>query len=686
MSEAAPLGNPLLATWSTPYGLPPFEQLAPEQFVPAFEAAFAEHRAELDAIAASAAPASFENTLLALERSGKTLKRVHATFSNLVASEAPAALQAVEREVAPRMAAHSNFKYLNAALFARIDALQQQRDTLGLDAESLRLLSRVHMDFVMAGAKLPADKRARYAAVTETLAKLTTEFSQNVLADEQDYKLVLETEADLAGLPGWVIDAAKSAGEQRGLPGKAVIALNRALYVGFLTFSTRRDLREQLFKAWTSRGAGARDNAALIKQIMTLRQEQATLHGYPSYAAYVQADMMAGSTDAVMDLLHRVWTPAKAAAARDQTQLEALARADGITELAPWDWRFYAEKVRVRDYDLDDAEIKPYFSLDRMIEAMFDCAQRLFGLRFVEVQGVKLYHPDVRLWEVRDAKSNDLRAIFLGDNFARPTKRGGAWMSLYRHQRKLDGAVLPIVVNNNNFAKAPAGQPTLLSFDDVRTLFHEFGHGLHGLLSDVTYERLSCTQVLRDFVELPSQLMEHWALEPQVLKAHARHVETGEPISDALIAKLKRARRFNQAYDSVQYTASALVDMALHMQTDFSQLDAKAYQSAELARLGMPAAIGSPMHHLVHFRHLFAGYSYAAGYYVYLWAEVLDADAFDAFVETGDIFDVSTAQRLLANIYSAGNRQAPREAYRAFRGRDAKVEPMLAKKGLLEVV
>jgi peptidyl-dipeptidase Dcp len=679
--------NPLLQDWDTPYGLPPFDRIRPGHFPPAFEQGLAQHLAEIEAIARAAEPPGFDNTAAALDRSGRLLRRIEAVFHNLCASESSPELREVEREMAPRLAAHRSAVYLNAALFERLEALHERRATLGLGAEQQRLLERLHLDFVMAGARLAPAAKVRYAEVMQQLAELNTRFSQHVLGDEAAYHLPLAGEADLDGLPDWVRNAAREAASQRAVDGH-VVTLSRSLIVPFLTFSKRRDLREAAWRAWTSRGelVPERDTRALAAEIMKLRLEQARLHGFESYADYALRDRMAGTPDAVAGLLQRVWGPAKARAAEERALLEAQARAAGdAIELQPWDWRHYAEQVRVARYQLDDNEVKPYLQLDRMIDAMFDCAGRLFGVRFVEQRGLALYHPDVRAWEVRDAGTDALVGLFLGDNFARPSKRGGAWMSLYREQMRntADGsAVLPIVVNNNNFAKGAPGTPTLLSFDDVRTLFHEFGHGLHGLLSSVTYERLSGTNVLQDFVELPSQIYEHWALEPQVLKRHALHVQTGEPMPDALVERLKRARHFNQGYETVQYVGSALLDLALHRKTSMDGLDITAFERDERARLGVPQVVGL-MHRLPHFRHLFASDSYAAGYYVYMWAEVLDADGFNAFVEAGDIFHPATAGRLKRHIYSAGNSVEPGAAYRAFRGRDADVQAMLVDRGLV---
>ena len=681
--------NPLLRPWNTPYGLPPFEAIGAADFEPAFEFALAQRLAEIGTIAADPAPPTFDNTVAAVDRCGRLFARIDNLFHNLASSETSPALQAVETRMAPVLAAHDSAFFMHHALFARIDALYAQRDALALSTEQRRVLERYHADFVRAGAKLDSNAQQRYAQIMSRLAELTTRFGQNVLADEAGFQLVLRSEADAAGLPDFARATMREAARQRGLGDAMLVTLSRSHIVPFLTFSERRDLREQAWRAWTSRGehAGEHDNREVAREILTLRNEQARLHGFACYADYALADTMARGQEAVTALLKQVWEPAKARAHDEQQALEALAlsRGEKLT-LEPWDWRFYAEKVRQVRYDLDEATIKPYFPLTRMVEALFDCAQRLFGLRFIEQPAIKVYHPDVKVYEVRGA-DDALIGVFLHDNFARSTKRSGAWMSSLRKQSLGgDGArVLPIVLNNNNFAKGAPGEPTLLSFDDAHTLFHEFGHGLHGLLSNVNYERVSGTEVLRDFVELPSQLFEHWVDEPEVLRRHARHCQTGEVIPDALIEKLQRARLFNQGYETVRYTASALVDMAAHALTGTSAPDVVAFERDELARIGAPAAAGMN-HRLTHFQHLFSGSGYAAGYYVYLWAEVLDADGFDAFVEAGNPFDPTVAARLREFIYASGNSLEPSAAYRAFRGRGPTALPMLKQRGLVAPV
>ncbi len=681
--------NPLLQTWTGPYGLPPFADVRPEHFAPAFEAAMRANLDEIDAIGRSHEAPTFANTIGAFDRAGRNLDRISSLFYNLTSSETSPELQAVEREMAPLMAAHGSRISMHRELFARIDTLHERRAQLGLDSEQLRALERFHLDFVRAGARMGAASQKRYAEVMQRLADLTTRFGQNVLADESGFRLLLTGEADLAGLPDFVRTATRQAASDRGIADAHLVTLSRSHIVPFLTFSERRDLREQAWRAWTTRGeqAGPTDNRTVAAEILALRLEQARLHGFASYADYALADTMAGTQEAVTSLLMQVWQPAKARAIVEREALEEIARARGEPGVVKaWDWRFYAEKLRHQRYALDEAEVKPYFPLERIAEAAFDCAGRLFGLRFVPRPEIAVYHPDVKVYEVQ---ADDGRAIgvFLHDNFARPTKRSGAWMSTYRSQSKNggtgDAAVLPIIVNNNNFAKGAPGEPTLLSFDDARTLFHEFGHGLHGLLSNVTYERLSGTNVLRDFVELPSQLFEHWLEEPEVLKRHARHVVTGEPIPDALVDKLHAARHFNQGYETVRYTASALVDMAVHAQAVDPVTDVVAFERAELDKIGLPSGVGLN-HRLTHFQHLFAGSGYAAAYYVYLWAEVLDADGFEAFVEAGNPFDAAVAKRLMRFIYASGNSIEPTAAYKSFRGRAPTPQPMLKGRGLLE--
>ncbi|GJD31632.1 Dipeptidyl carboxypeptidase [Methylobacterium adhaesivum] len=669
-------------TWTTPFGLPPFERITPAHYLPAFEAALDAHNAEIAAIAGASEAPTFDNTVGALERAGLDLDRVAGVFFNLSGSHTNPELQAVERAITPRLARHGSAIYLNPELWARISAVDAEAEALG--PEERRVLDRYRMRFRRSGADLAPDAKARMAEIAGRMAELGTRFSQNLLADEGAFALPLDGPDDLAGLPDFLRDAAASAARERGGQHGHVITLSRSLIEPFLVFSTRRDLRERAYEAWSKRGenGGDTDNRGLIAEIVALRAERARLLGFESFAHFKLDDTMAGHPDAAMDLLRNVWTPAHHQAAAERDRLQGLIQAEGGNfSLARHDWRHYAEKLRRAEHDLDEGEIKPYLPLDGMIEAAFDTASRLFGLRFEELTDVPRYHPDVRAWAVRDADGSEV-GVFLGDYFARASKRSGAWMSAFRSQERLNGVVRPIIVNVMNFARAPEGEATLLSFDDARTLFHEFGHALHGLLSDVTYPLLAGTAVAGDFVELPSQLYEHWLEQPEVLRRHARHYRTGEPMPEDLLKRLLAARTFNQGFATVEYTSSAIVDMTLHLSSAGEDgLDVLAFEAEALKRIAMPAEI-SMRHRAPHFAHIFSGDGYAAGYYSYLWSEVLDADAFDAFREAGDIFHPETAARLRKFVYGAGNLQDPGEAYTAFRGRLPSIDPLLRKRGL----
>jgi peptidyl-dipeptidase Dcp len=675
--------NPVLRAWEGPFGVPPFATIEPRHFRAAFETALTEHTREVAAAAADAAPPSFDNTIAALERSGRLLSRVTSTFHVLAAADTNDELQAIERDIEPRLAAHWSAVHMNQPLFRRIEALWRDRDRLELTAEQRRVLNRYFTIFRRAGAGLDEDDRARLADIVERLAVLGTQFSQNVLADEQNSIIEL-AEGDLAGLPDHVRAAARTAAQERGRPGH-IVTMSRSSVEPFLQFSPRRDLREKAYRAFISRGerGGATDNTAIIAEMVALRAEQARLIGYQTYARFRLDDAMAKTPDAARGLLEKVWRPARARALADRDAMQELIRAEGGNfGLAAWDWRYYGEKLRQKRCDLTQSEIEPYLPLERMIEAAFATAHRLFGLTFAPRADVVAWHPDVRVWEVMDRAGRHV-GLFFGDYFARASKRSGAWMTTLRDQDRLDGEVRPLVVNVMNFNKPAPGEATLLSFDDARTLFHEFGHALHGLLSDVTYPLISGTGVEPDFVELPSQLYEHWLERPEILRDHARHYRTGEPMPDALIEKLAAARTFNQGFTTVEFVASALVDLDFHSLAWVEDIDPAAFERETLERIGMPDEIAM-RHRPAHFLHVFSGDGYASAYYSYMWSEVLDADAFNAFEESGDVFDAATAERLRKFVYAAGGSRPPDEAYKGFRGRLPSADALLKRRGLID--
>jgi len=677
--------NPLLEPWTAPFGLPPFGAVKTEHFKPAFDQGLEEAEREIAAIAANTAPATFENTIVALERSSQTLHNVGHVFWHLAATDTTPEIQALERELAPRLTAHRMQIYQNPALFARVDAIDRAKDKLGLTGEQRQVLKRYVRSFENSGARLDEAGKASLKSIAERLSALSTTFSQNVLKDEQSWFLVLDGEKDLAGLSEGFRAAAAQAAVERGHPGKHVVTLSRSSISPFLESSTRRDLRETAYKAFIARGAngGETDNRAVLAEIVELRAKYAKLLGYATFADMSLAHTMAKTPAGVEKLLADVWPHARDAAMKEREMLQEAARQSGENAaIAAWDWRFYAEKVRKARYDLDEAELKPYFQLDEIARAAFDCAGKLFGLSFKPLAGVTLSNPDARAFEVTD-KAGKHVGVFVADYFARPSKRSGAWMSGLRGQHRLAGSgseeQRPIITNTCNFAKPQPGEPALLSLDDARTLFHEFGHALHGLLSDVTYPSVAGTSVARDFVELPSQLYEHWLTVPEVLKTYALHYKTKEPISDALMAKMKAAQTFNQGFAKSEFLGSAFVDMDLHTRAaDAGKPDIDAAEKACLARIGMPQEIAM-RHRPAHFQHITGGY--AAGYYSYLWSEVLDADAFRAFKETGNAFDPATAAKLKSAIYSAGGKDEPENAYTAFRGRLPDVTALLEQNG-----
>ena len=666
--------NPLLAAWATPFEIAPFDRISDDDFAPALDEALSAHNAEIDAIASNPEAPSFANTIEALEAVGEALNKVLSVFFTVAGADSNPTREALQRDFSPKLAAHFAEISGNKALFARIAAVWEARDTLDLTDEQARILMIAHRDAVRSGAALVGDQEKRMKEIKGRLAVLGTQFTQNLLADEREWFMTL-AEEDLEGLPEFVVSAAHAAGKEKDAGGP-VVTLSRSLIVPFLQFSPRRDLREKAFRAWEARGAngGETDNRAIAAETLALREERAQLLGYENFARFKLETEMAKTPDAVRKLLMEVWEPAKAQANADAEVLTEMMHADGVNgDLAPWDWRYYAEKRRAAEHDLDEAALKPYFQLDRMIEASFACATRLFGLEFTPLD-VPLYHADCRAWEV--TRGGKHVAVFIGDYFARGSKRSGAWCSAMRAQAKFPKVQSPVVINVCNFAKS---DPALLSYDDARTLFHEFGHALHQMLSDVTYESVSGTSVARDFVELPSQLYEHWLEVPEVLGEFATHAGTGKAMPKEMLDKVLGAATFDMGFQTVEYVASALVDLEFH--DGAPPADPMAKQAEVLDALGMPAAIRM-RHATPQFAHVFAGDGYSSAYYSYMWSEVMDADAFQAFEEAGGAFDAERAKALETHILSTGGSRDAAELYVAFRGRLPGVDALLKGRGL----
>jgi peptidyl-dipeptidase Dcp len=681
---AAPPANPLLARWSGPYGgVPPFDAVKVEHFKPALEAAMAEQLAEVDAVTANAAKPDFDNTVAALERAGRTLSRVGAVFGVFSSTMSTPEFQAVESEMAPKLAAFADQITQNEKLFARVAAVYEARDTLSLTPEQKRLVWLQYTGFVRAGARLDKAAKERLSAINQRLATLFTTFGQNLLADEANYLLVLESEADLAGLPESVRQAAAAAAESRGHKGKWAVLNTRSSMEPFLTYSGRRDLREKVWRTYYNRGdnGDAKDNNKIITEILKLRAERAKLLGYPTHAHWRLEDSMAKTPERAMELMEAVWKPAVARVHEEVADMQALADKEGAEiTVEPWDYRYYAEKVRKAKYDLDQNAVTPYLQLEKLREGMFWTAGELFGFRFKQVEGLPTLTPDIRVWEVTDAAGKHV-GLWYFDPYARTGKNSGAWMNAYRNQERFDGPVTTIVSNNTNFVKGKPGEPILISWDDATTLFHEFGHALHGLASAVEYPSLSGTATPRDHVEFPSQVLEEWLSTPEVLNRFALHHQTGRPIPKELVDRIERASKFNQGFQTVEYLAGALVDMKLHLAaTPDQEIDPDAFERESLAALGMPKQIVM-RHRTPQFGHIFSGDGYSAGYYSYLWSDTLAADAWEAFQEAGGPWDKAVAKRLRDHVFSVGNTVDPAEGYRAFRGKDPGTAALMRKRG-----
>lgn len=673
--------NILLQPWSGPFGgVPPFDRVQIADFKPALEHAMAERLRAIEAITANPAAPTFENTIVPFERSDALLNRVQAVYRVWSGNMSSPEFRPVEAEMAPKLAAHRDRVFQNTALFARIEAIYQSPDKAKLTPEQQRLVWDHYTDFVRAGAKLSPGQKQKIAEINKRLATLYTKFSNNLLHDEEHYVLYLKKD-QLGGLPAEFIAAAAEAASERGRKGEYAILNTRSSMDPFLTYSTERGLREKVWRTFYSRGDNSDefDNKALITEILKLRAERTKLQGYPSFAHRALEKQVAKTPDAAMDLMMKVWPAAIARVKEEVADMQALADKEGAgIRIEPWDYRFYAEKVRKAKYDLDSNEVKQYLQLEKLREGMFWAATRLFGYEFAPAAGVPVYHPDVRVWSVR--RGGKHVGLFYFDPYARAGKRSGAWMSAYRSQQRLEGEITPIVSNNSNFVKGAPGAPVLISWDDAITLFHEFGHALHGLSSDVTYPSQAGTAVARDYVELPSQIYEHWLATPQLLNEFARHHQTGQAMPKELLEKIQRAEKFNQGFLTTEFLASALIDMKLHMMSDPGNVDPAKFEKETLAALRMPAEL--PMRHrMPQFAHIFSSEGYAAGYYSYLWADAITADAWEAFLEGKGPYDPEVAKRFFDFVLSKGNTMDPAEAYRKFRGRDVDTNALMRDRG-----
>ena len=683
--------NPFFVEWDTPYGVPPFEQIQETDYVPAFEKAMAEQNAEIAAITGSDEPATFANTIEALDASGALLRKVRGVFYGLNGSMTNEAMQEVAREMAPRLAAHRDGINLNEDLYRRVAHVYARKDELGLDEEQAMLLEETNKVFVRGGAQLQGADKEHFRKLNEELALLSVQFGENVLKETNRFVMFIEDEADLAGLPAGVVAAAAEEAAKRDKPGQWAFTIHKPSLIPFLQYSERRPLREKMFKAYINQGNNGDelDNNATLKRMANLRLERARLLGFASHAHYMLDPNMAREPGAVYELLGKLWEPSLKTARREAADMQELMDSEAAaagTEplaLAAWDWWHYAEKVKKERYALDEEMLRPYFKLENVRQGMFDVAGKLWGLKFTERPDIATYHPDVKAFLVQDADGSELAVLML-DYFPRESKRGGAWMSAFRKQQYRDGQrVLPLIFNVGNFTRPTGDKPSLLSVDEVETMFHEFGHGLHGMLSQCRYQTLSGTSVAQDFVELPSQIMENWALEPEVLAMYARHYETGEIIPDELVEKVKNSGHFNQGFASTEYLAACFLDMDWHTVESAVEMTSRQFEDKSLGRIDLMDEI-VVRYRSPYFRHIFSG-GYSAGYYSYVWAEVLDADAFQAFKETGDLFDQRTATAFRENVLERGGSVPPMELYKRFRGTEPEIGPLLERKGLAKV-
>lgn len=676
-------GNPLLEEWDTPFGVPPFDRIESQHYLPAYRAAMQMHNEELAAIVANSDAPSFANTIEALELSGSKLARVNRLFSAVDSANSDDVIKATGKTIAPERAAHRDDIYLNSALFERVLAVYEQRDDLNLSLEQMRLLEETHKDFVRSGASLDDASQARMREINAELAELSQQFGDNLLAETNNFELLVTDRADIGDLPESLVALAAEEAKRRGHECAEcwVFTLQRPSINPFLQYSPNRELRKTIFDGYAMRGDNdnEHDNKAIISRIVALRAERAALMGYGSHAEYVLSDNMAENPDNVYGLLDQIWKPALARAEAERAELQAMLEADGFEDrLRGWDWRYYTEKVRKTRYELDDDALRPYFEVNAVRDGVFALATELWGLQFEQRDDLPRWHPDQQVFEVREADGSHLAILYL-DYYARESKRGGAWMNALRPQSNVDGFVTPVVTNNFNFPAPTEGSPSLLSLTNADTFFHEFGHALHGMFSNVRYEAFAGTSVPRDFVEFPSQVMENWMRQPVVLRMFANHYETGEPIPQEIIDKINASATFNQGFFTVEYMAASYLDMAYHILDSTEPVEPRGFEDAAMADIGLIEEI-IPRYRSGYFAHIFNS-GYSAGYYSYIWSEILDADTFEAFRET-DILDKETAQRYREEILSKGGTRPGMELYRNFRGRDPEIGPLLEKRGL----
>lgn len=675
--------NPLLREWNTPYGTPPFEKIKTEHYLPAFNKAMELHKAEITAIVENNEEPTFKNTIAALDYSGKQLDKVNSVFSAMNGAMTNEMLQNLSKEIQPKLSGHNDDIYLNKELFKRVKTLYKKKDELGLNTEQQQLLDKYYKKFIRGGANLNDEDKKKFRKINEQLSVLSIEFGQNVLKEVNKFELVLDKKEDLAGLPEGVISGAAEEAKARGYEGKWVFTISKPSMIPFLQYSEKRELREKLYKGYINKGdhGDSLDNKDILAKMAKLRVERANLLGYPTHAHYQLEDKMAKKPANVYELLNKIWEPALEMAKQERDQMQQMIEDEGKDfKLKSWDWWYYAEKVKKAKYDFDENEVKPYFAVDNVISGVFGLATDLWGIQFEERNDIPKYHKDVKTFEVKDKDGSHI-AILYTDYFPRESKRGGAWMDVLRKQRKKDGEfVHPVVYNVGNFSKPTGDKPALLSLDEVHTLFHEFGHALHGMLSKCTYPSLSGTSTPRDFVEFPSQVMENWCMHPEVLKKYAKHYNTGEPIPDELIQKIKQSSKFNQGFATVEYLAASFLDMDWHTLKKPEIKDVHKFGNKSMSKIGLIEEI-VPRYRSTYFRHIFAG-GYSAGYYSYIWSEVLDADAFAAFKESGDVYNQELADKYRKFILAKGGTEDAMELYKKFRGQEPQIEPLLEKKGL----